>query len=67
LAIDDGVASRGHRNNLFNPKFKVVGIACSNHKGYDYCCVLDYAGGMTVKGASKPGVSGIGGLQGFKA
>ena len=41
--IDDGNASRGHRKNLFNPDYLLVGIACGYHKGYEVCCVMDLA------------------------
>jgi len=41
--IDDGNASRGHRKNLFNPDYLLVGCACGYHKGYEVCCVMDLA------------------------
>jgi len=49
--VDDGVPSRGHRNNIFKPEFNMVGIGCGPHKEFRCITVLDYAGGMTSKGA----------------
>ncbi len=46
LLIDDGVLSRGHRVNMFNRVFNVVGIGCSMHRRYRYTCVMDHAGGF---------------------
>jgi hypothetical protein len=41
--IDDGNPSRGHRKNLFNADYLMVGVACGYHKGYEVCCVMDLA------------------------
>ena len=49
LVVDDGVASRGHRTNMFGAGFKFCGIGVGPHKVYKSCCVLDYAGGFTDK------------------
>jgi hypothetical protein len=49
LLVDDGVANRGHRVNLFKPEFRVAGIGCSKHKTWDFCCVMDLAGGFGPK------------------
>lgn len=48
LVIDDGVPSRGHRNNIFNEKLKYLGAGIASHTAYGQCVVVDYAGGITA-------------------
>ncbi len=44
LIVDDGVADRGHRTNLFHQGFRYVGVACGYHQFYELMCVMNYAG-----------------------
>ena len=49
LLIDDNVKSRGHRANLLQHDFKLVGVACGTHPRYTTMCVMEFAGGMENK------------------
>jgi uncharacterized protein YkwD len=44
LIIDDGVPGRGHRTNIFLPKFRRAGVACAPHPIFETVCVVDFAG-----------------------
>ncbi|CAG9313749.1 unnamed protein product [Blepharisma stoltei] len=47
LLIDDGVSSRGHRTNILNPNYRIVGIGYGPHAHYHHMCTIDFAGGFT--------------------
>lgn len=47
LVVDDGVQSRGHRNNIFTSALKYMGAGISPHSGYGKTLVCDYAGSIT--------------------
>ena len=49
LIVDDAVPSRGHRKNIYNEKFGVVGISCGPHKVYGTMCVQTFAGDYKEK------------------
>ena len=43
LIIDDGVANRGHRKNIFSRAFDTAGAACGPHPRFGNVCVIDFA------------------------
>ena len=43
LLVDDGVNNRYQRLNIFNDKFKYIGIAIGSHREYGICVVIGYA------------------------
>ena len=51
--IDDGFASRGHRNRLMSQNYRVAGVSCGPHPEYKTMCVLTLAGGFIDKAAAQ--------------
>lgn len=49
LLVDDGVASRGHRHNLFHPDLHQAGAGLAPHRDYRVVTVIDYADGFVPK------------------
>ena len=49
LLVDDGVSNRGHRLNILNKDFHVIGIGMQKHTKMDMVCVMDFAGGYGPK------------------
>jgi uncharacterized protein YkwD len=46
LFIDDGVEGRGHRVNLLERDYRVIGVGCAPHRRFGTVCVLDMAAGF---------------------
>ncbi|MDR0579139.1 MAG: CAP domain-containing protein [Campylobacteraceae bacterium] len=43
LLIDDGVLSRGHRDNIMHKEYNHAAAAINTHKKYGVMCVIEYA------------------------
>ncbi len=43
LLIDDGVPSRGHRENILRQEYNAIGVAVGYHSKYTQMCVEDFA------------------------
>lgn len=50
FVIDDGVKSRGHRENLFNSKYTLVGLDAEKHAKFGRMCVVVLAQGFADGG-----------------
>jgi len=55
LIVDDGVADRGHRVAIYNPRFRVVGIASGAHSEYGTMTAISYAVGYIEGGGGGGG------------
>ncbi|MDD2964228.1 MAG: CAP domain-containing protein [Bacteroidales bacterium] len=49
LLVDDGVASRGHRDNILDPALKRVGVALAPHEEWGWSATMDFASEYTEK------------------
>ena len=43
LLVDDGVSSRGHRDNLLKESFRYIGVSVGPHTTWNQLCVMDFA------------------------
>jgi uncharacterized protein YkwD len=50
LIVDDGLRSRKHRHNIFNPSFNYAGAAVGSHAQYRTICSIEFAGGYVEQG-----------------
>jgi hypothetical protein len=54
LIVDDGIENRGHRENIFNQEFNVMGCFTDDHKDFNKMSCIDYAGAFVAKGEPDP-------------
>ena len=47
LLIDDGVQTRGHRNNILKPEHLFAGVAYGDHADMEHACVIVFAQGIS--------------------
>jgi uncharacterized protein YkwD len=52
LIIDDGLPTRKHRHNIFNPNFNFAGAAFGRHARFGTVCSMDFAGTYIERGES---------------
>lgn len=52
--VDDGVPNRGHRENLFNPEFRVMGCYSGHHKDFDHMSTIDFCAAFVRTGEEDP-------------
>lgn len=53
LIVDDGVAGRGHRRNIFNRDLKAAGSSIARHRTYRNVCVIDFAAAATSESGER--------------
>lgn len=54
--VDDGIAERLQRKNIFNPELKFIGVGFGEHKEFGYVTVVDYVAGVREHGDESPDV-----------
>lgn len=54
LIVDDGVQNRGHRENILNAEFNVMGCFTDEHKDFNQMSCIDYAGAFVPAGEPDP-------------
>jgi uncharacterized protein YkwD len=52
LIIDDGIAGRKHRENIFATKFNYAGAACGSHARFGSVSTMDFAGAYFERGGA---------------
>ena len=57
LLIDDGVKDRYQRYNLFNNKFKYIGVGAGPHRDYGTCVVIGYTMNIRPLGSEPKNMS----------
>jgi len=49
LLVDDGVAGRGHRKNIFDNRFRVAGAAVGPHATFGAMCAIEFAAAFETR------------------
>ncbi|HZR77785.1 MAG TPA: CAP domain-containing protein, partial [Chthoniobacterales bacterium] len=52
MIIDDGIAGRKHRANIFASKFNYAGAACGSHARFGSVSTMDFAGAYFERGGA---------------
>jgi len=57
LLVDSGVSSKGHRRNILNPNYLLIGVATGPHAEYGVMCVQDFGAKYVDKASLTPSAS----------
>jgi uncharacterized protein YkwD len=44
LLIDIDISNLGHRKNILNPNFSIIGVSINKHKSYEFITVMSFGG-----------------------